>query len=62
MDFDLKSQQLDMEAVHKDAFTEVCAIVDNKLITEGGIIKLSDLRRIYVARLEKTPFANPKYR
>ena len=62
MDFDLKSQQSDMEATHKDAFTEVCAIVDNKLIKEGGIIKLSDLREIYVARLEKTPFANPKYR
>ena len=40
MDFDLKSQQSDMEATHKDAFTEVCAIVDNKLIKEGGIIKL----------------------
>ena len=46
----------------KDAFTEVCAIVDSKLIKEGGIIKLSDLREIYVARLEKTPFSNPKYR
>ena len=44
------------------AFTEVCAIVDSKIIKEGGIIKLSDLREIYVARLEKTPFANPKYR
>ena len=62
MDFDLKSQQSDMEAAHKDAFTEVNAIVDNKLIKEGGIIKLSDLHAIYVARLEKTPFANPKYR
>ena len=40
MDFDLKSQQSDMEATHKDAFKEVCAIVDNKLIKEGGIIKL----------------------
>ena len=30
MDFDLKSQQSVMEATHKDAFTEVCAIVDNK--------------------------------
>ena len=40
MDFDLKSQQSDTEAAHKDAFTEVCAIVDNKLIKEGGIIKL----------------------
>ena len=62
MDFDLKLQQSDMEAAHKDAFTEVCAIVDNKLIKEGVIIKLSDLREIYVARLEKTQFANPKYR
>ena len=62
MDFDLKSQQSDMEATHKDAFTEVCAIVDNKLIKEDGIINLSDLLEIYVARLEKTPFANPKYR
>ena len=40
MDFDLKSQQSDMEAAHKDAFTEVCVIVDNKFIKEGGIIKL----------------------
>ena len=58
MDFNLKLQQSDMEAAHKDALTEVCAIVDNKLIKEGGIVKLSDLREIYVARLEKTPFAN----
>ena len=58
----MKSQQSDMEAARKDAFTEVCAIVDNKLIKEGGIIKLSELREIYVAGLEKTPFANPKYR
>ena len=62
MDFDLKLQQSDMEAAHKDALTEVCAIVDNMLIKEGGIIKLSDLREIYVARLEKTPFADPEYR
>ena len=59
MDFDLKSQQSDMEATHKDVFTGVCAIVDNTLIKEGGIIKLSDLREIYVSRLEKTPFVNP---
>ena len=62
MDFDLKLQQSDMEAAHRDAFTNVCSIVDNKLIKEGGIIKLSDLREIYVAGLEKTPFASPKYR
>ena len=62
MDFDLKLQQSNMEAARKDALTEVCALVDNKLIKEGGIIKLSDMREIYVARLEKTPFANPKYR
>ena len=58
MDFDLKLQQSDMEAAHKDAFTDVCAKVDNKLIKEGGIIKLSDLREIY----EKIPVAYPKYR
>ena len=62
IDPDFKSQQSDMEAAHKDAFTEVCAIVDDKLIKEGGIIKLSDLRETYVGRFEKTLFANPKYR
>ena len=51
-----------MEAAHKNAFTEVCAVVDNKLIKEGGIIKLSDLLETYVTRLEKIPYANPKYR
>ena len=40
MDFDLKSQQSDMEAAHKDAVTEVCAIVNYKFNKEGGIIKL----------------------
>ena len=40
----------------------MCNNNDNKLIKEGGIIKLSDLREIYVARLEKTPFADPEYR
>ena len=62
IDPDFKSQYSDMETAHKDAFTEVCAIVDDKLIKEGGIIKLSDLRETYVGRLEKTLFANPKYR
>ena len=62
IDPDFKSQQSDMEAAHKDAFTEVCAIVDDKLIKEGGIIKLSDLRETYVGQLEKTLFLNPKYR
>ena len=51
-----------MKAAHKDAFTKVGAIVDDKLIKEGGIIKLSDFRETYVRRLEKTLFANPKYR
>ena len=59
MDFDLKLQQSDMEATRKYAFTKVCAIVDNKLIKEGGITKLSDQREIYDARLEKTPFVSP---
>ena len=58
MNFDLKLQQLDMEDTHKDAFTKVCAIADNKLIKEGGISKLSDVRELY----EKTPAANLKYR
>ena len=62
MDIHSKSQQSNMEAAHKNAFTEVCAVVDNKLIKEGGIIKLSDLLETYVTRLETTPYANPKYR
>ena len=48
IDPDFKSQQSDMEAAHKDAFTEVCATVDDKLIKEGSIIKLLDLRETYV--------------
>ena len=61
-DFELKSQQSEMELAHADAFKEVCVIVDDKLIKDGGIIKLSDLRTTYVKSLEKTAFANPKYR
>ena len=48
-----KSQQSDMEAAHKDAFTDVCAIVNNKFIKEGGIIKLSDLREIHTRQKKK---------
>ena len=51
-----------MEAAHKDAFAEVCAVVDDTLIKGQGIIKLSDLHNIYVARLDKTPFSNQSYR
>ena len=61
-DFELKSQQSEMELAHADAFKEVYVIVDDKLIKDGGIIKLSDLRSTYVKSLEKTAFANPKYR
>ena len=61
-DFALKSQQTEMEQAHVNAFKEVCVIVDDKLIKDCGIIKLSDLRTTYVKSLEKTPFANPKYR
>ena len=51
-----------MEAAHRDAFAEVCAVADDKLIKGHGIIKLSDLRNIYDARLDKTPFSNQSYR
>ena len=57
-----KDRQLDMEAVHKAAFIKVCSIINEKLITHRGIIKLSDLRSIYVKGLEDTAFSNPNYR
>ena len=51
-----------MEEAHRKSFEEVCKVVSKEIIKKSRIMKLSQLRDLYVLHLQETQFANPNYR
>ena len=57
-----KESQEAMEKAHNIAFNTVCKVVDEEVLEQKYIKKLSDLCRLYISSLENTDYANPSFR
>ena len=57
-----KEQSRDIEECHSNCFTKLCKVIDQKIIHRNEIMKMTDLKDLYVEYLSETPFANPNYR
>lgn len=55
-------EQAALEDAHKKTFDLVCEVITDVIINNEKILKLSELRDLYVSHLQSTPFANPDYR
>ncbi len=51
-----------MKEAHKQALTHFRVIIEDHIIGDNQVVKLSMLRDIYVSALENTDFANSNYR
>lgn len=51
-----------MEKAHSFAFGKICEVVENEVLINKRMLKLGDLRRLYIAHKEETYFPNPEYR
>ena len=55
--------QEDLEESHRTAITKVCDVIERKKIIQGQrIMKLSDLREMYVSALEETKHSKPGHK
>ena len=54
--------QANLEKAHADAFGKVCEVIRENIIEKNQVMKLTDLRNIYVSQLEVTEFPNQDYR
>lgn len=55
-------RQAALEEAHRNTFAEVCKVINDEIIDKNKILKLSDLRDLYISHLQETQFANPNYR
>jgi len=51
-------QQTSHEIAHKQTFDKVCAIIDQQVLMEQKLIKLTELLVTYITELEQTPHPN----
>lgn len=61
-DEEAKQKVKDLEGVHELCFLKVCEVIDQRIIIGKEIMKMTDLRNLYIEHLSKTPFANSNYR
>ena len=57
----VKEQQT-LEEAHHTAFYEVCKVIDEQILDQKKVMKLTDLRSLYSEILENTDFPNNQYR
>ena len=57
-----RTEQKDLEQAHEKAFISVCEIVDQVIINGQSIMKLNDLRSVYIGPLENSNHPNPNFR
>ena len=57
-----KQLQAELEEAHQAAFSYVGKVIDHDIVHGKGVWKLSDLRQLYIMRLEDTKFQNAAYR
>ncbi len=60
--FEKKRRQEELENAHKEAYMHVCDVINRDIIQKEKILKLSDLRNLYITHLANTAFPNPNYR
>ena len=54
--------QKSLEQSHEKAFMEVCKIISDKVIGESLVMKVTELRDLYVNMLDETNHPNKDYR
>ena len=57
-----KESQSELEEAHLDAFQNVCKVIEKSIIEEHNVMKLTDLREIYIQSLNNSNFPNEDYR
>ena len=57
-----RNRQLALEVAHRFAFNKVCEFVEQEVLISKRMLKLCDLKELYVSHLEETEFPNPNYR
>ena len=62
MDKEAKRDQSELEEAHRKAFDIVCDAIQRDVLTAKKLVKLSDLRQIYIANLQTPKYPNPDYR
>jgi hypothetical protein len=58
----LKERQSHTEKAHRGAFDIVKSFIERFVILGKSVVKLNELREIYVSKLAETEFSNPIYR
>ena len=61
-DEDSKERQSHTEKAHREAFDIVKSFIERFVILGKSVVKLNELREIYVSKLAETEFSNPNYR
>jgi hypothetical protein len=61
-DEDSKERQSHTEKSHRGAFDIVKSFIERFVILGKSVVKLNELREIYVSKLAETEFSNPIYR
>eukprot|EP00794_Sanderia_malayensis_P002103 gene2103-2388_t len=57
-----KQIAIDQALAHDTCFQKVSKVIDKEIVQEQNVVRLSELTKSYVHRLEETKFANPSYR
>jgi hypothetical protein len=57
-----KQHQKELEEIHNMCFSQLCQVIDSKIIHGKEVMKMTDLRDLLIHYLSETPFANPNYR
>ena len=57
-----KESQSELEEAHFNAFQNVCKVIEKSIIEEHNVMKLTDLREIYIQSLSYSNFPNEDYR
>ena len=62
IDEEAQHHQGELEEAHRQAFDVVCDAIERDVLMAKKIMKLSDLRQMYVTSLQTSKYANPDYR
>lgn len=57
-----KEQAQNMDETHSNCFNKLCKAIDKNILLNKEIMKMTDLRDLYVEYLSETLFANPNYK
>ena len=53
-------QQAAVEKAHRDAFANVCSVINENVALTQRVVRSSELREIYISHLNETPFPKSK--